>query len=399
MKKQFIYFLAVLVIATTGCQKESSFEQALTPSEGSLQSDINADCLPKTVNGTYEVGKALDVSINNITVEVNVIKTGSYTITTDTINGIHFSGTGAFTSTGNNTVTLRGIGTPFAAGTFNFIVSYDSTFCDIQVDVLPAGASTPATFTLVTGGTPSNCASAVVGGFYGKDIATDASNYVDVTVNVTTIGSYTIAAAGGGLTFNKSGSFTTTGNQTVRIPASGTPTTVGANTITFSQPGGGCTFNIDVAGPSSYSINCPSVVVNGVYAMGTPLTASNNVSVQVNVTTIGSYNISTVSGGMTFSKSGVFSATGNQTITLNGTGTPTTAGINTFALGAGGCNFNVTVVGPATYTFSGAPGDCTGAIVAGTYTAGTPLSASNTVTVQVNVTAIGAYSISTTSGE
>ncbi len=398
MKKQFVYLLAALIIVITGCQKESSFEQPATLSEGSLQSDINSDCLPKTVNGVYEVGEDLIGTTNNITVDINVTKTGTYDVRTDTINGIFFRGTGTVTTVGVNTITLRGSGTPFAAGTFNFMVNYDSTFCDVQVDVLPAGASSPATFTLVNGGTPANCASAVVGGTYAKDIAADVSNYVDVTVNVTTIGSYTLNASGGGLTFTKSGVFTTTGNQTVRIPASGIPTTIGANTITFSQPTGGCTFSINVAGPSVYSIDCPSVSINGVYAVGTPLGATNTVSVQVNVTAIGSYNISTVAGGMTFSKAGVFSATGTQTITLNGSGTPTTAGLNSFTLGTGGCNFNVTVVGPAVYTFSGAPGDCTVATVAGTYTAGTPLSASNTVTVQVNVTTVGAYLISTVAG-
>lgn len=156
-------------------------------------------------NGIYEVGEDLVGNTNNITVDVNVTKTGSYVVTTDTINGIFFRGVGTFTSLGTNTVTLRGSGTPFAAGTFNFMVSYDSTFCDVQVDVLPAGAGGPSTFSLVAGGTPSNCASAVVGGIYVKDAVLNASNYVDVTVNVTVIGTYTITAAGGGMTFTKSG--------------------------------------------------------------------------------------------------------------------------------------------------------------------------------------------------
>ncbi len=65
---------------------------------------------------------------NTITVSVNVINTGSYIITTDTVNGYFFRATGIFTTPGVNNVTLRGNGTPFAEGTNNFVVAFDSTF-------------------------------------------------------------------------------------------------------------------------------------------------------------------------------------------------------------------------------------------------------------------------------
>ena len=51
MKKQFFYLLALVLITAAGCQKELSFEMGNEPAEGSLQSDINGECLPKTVNG------------------------------------------------------------------------------------------------------------------------------------------------------------------------------------------------------------------------------------------------------------------------------------------------------------------------------------------------------------
>jgi hypothetical protein len=52
--------------------------------------------------------------------------------------------------------------------------------------------------------------------------------------------------------------------------------------------------------------------------------------------------------------------------------------------------------GAAVFTLAGAPGGCTPATVAGTYTAGTALTSSNTVTISANVTTIGTYSVTTT---
>ena len=72
--------------------------------------------------------------------------------------------------------------------------------------------------------------------------------------------------------------------------------------------------------------------------MGTALGASNTVVLNVNITTAGSYNITTTAvNGMTFTWSGTL-ALGNQTITLTGSGTPTTAGANVIAVTAGSSN-------------------------------------------------------------
>src|SRR5689334_12745304 len=168
MKKHVFYWLAMVIVLAQGCKKEESFEVGNTPSEGSLQSDVSGDCLPKTVNGVYVATTPLVPATNTITIQVNVTRTGTYLITTDTINGYYFRATGTFTTLGNNNVTLRSNGTPFTDGIDNFVVSYNGTICDIAVTVLPAGSGGPAVFTLVSGGTPVNCASAVVSGTYVK---------------------------------------------------------------------------------------------------------------------------------------------------------------------------------------------------------------------------------------
>jgi hypothetical protein len=356
------------------------------------------NCSVATPSGIYIPGTALTAS-NTVTIQVNVTKLGSYNITTGIVNGYIFSGKGVFAAAGIQTVVLTGNGTPIVAGIDSFTPTADGvTGCTFNVI---AGTGSPAVFTY--SGAPGACTVATVNGTYGLGTPLIASNTVNVQVNVTAIGSYTISTnTVGGMTFSKSGNFASTGNQTVTLNGTGTPNSAGAKTFTVGT--NGCTFVVNVAGPAVFTLSgapgaCTGATVNGTYGMNIALTASNTVIVQVNVTTIGSYTISTNTvGGMTFSKSGIFTTTGNQTVTLNGTGTPTTAGNNTLTVGTGGCTFVVNVAGPAVYSFSGAPGACTVATVTGTYTVGNPLTASNTVTVEVNVATIGAYTITTSTG-
>ncbi|OSZ79958.1 hypothetical protein CAP36_01450 [Chitinophagaceae bacterium IBVUCB2] len=400
MKKYAIYWLALSMVLITGCQKEVSFELSGIPAEGTLQSETTGDCLPKTVNGVYEEGVALSPNINTITVDINVTKAGTYTITTDTVNGYFFKGTGRFTTPGVNTVTLQSQGTPFAQGINNFVVSFLGTVCDIQVDVLPAGAGGPAVFTLVNGGAPANCASAVISGTYIKDAAVTSSNYVDVTVNVTTIGTYTITATGGGLTFARTAAFTTTGNQTVRLNASGTPPTAGANTITFAAPFAACSFTVNVVAPVTGTLGgapgaCTPVTPNGTYTQGVTLTAANTIQIQITTSAVGAYNISTNSvAGISFSGSGT--TTGAlQTITLAGTGTPNASGPQVFTVtyGTSTCTFTINIgaaAGPAVFTIN-----CPGVVVNGTYQVGVNLTAANTIVIPINLTTPGSYSVTT----
>ena len=90
--------------------------------------------------------------------------------------------------------------------------------------------------------------------------------------------------------------------------------------------------------------NCTSAVVNGTYEVGVPLDASNTVVVQVNVTTAGTYNVSTISlNGISFTGTGTFSATGTQFMTLTGSGTPLANGTFSYIPGNAGCIFSVLV--------------------------------------------------------
>jgi hypothetical protein len=393
--KTIIKFLIISVVLFS-CIKEPG---TLTPIKAVFSfSGSPGNCPGATASGNYLPGITLSTA-NTISIQVNVTKLGGYTISTTTVNGYSFYKKGSFTVTGIQTIVLTASGTPIASGIDSFTPSADGvTGCTFSITV---GVPSPAVYTF--SGAPGACTVATVNGTYGVNTALIASNTVSVQVNVASIGSYTISTnTVGGMTFSKSGNFTTTGNQTVILNGSGTPVTAGNNTLTVGT--NGCTFIVNVFGPAVYTLSgapgaCTVATVNGTYGVNTVLTASNTVIVQVNVATIGSYTISTNAvGGMTFSKSGIFTVTGIQTVTLNGAGTPTIAGNNTLTVGTGGCTFVVNVIGPAVYTFSGAPGACTVATVTGTYTVGSTLGASHTVVVQVNVTTLGAYNISTIAG-
>jgi hypothetical protein len=345
MKKHLIYLLAFGIILLNGCQKELSFETGGSPGEGSLQSDVSGDCLPKSVNGTYIATTALVPATNTITVQVNVTKTGTYVITTDTVNGYYFRGTGTFTTLGATNITLRGNGTPFASGVNNFIVSYGTSVCDIQVTVLPAGAGGPATFT-------GDCAGITVNGNYVKDVALNSTNTVTLNnINVTAIGTYNITTTFQGMTFAGSGAFLTTGVQStpITLTGTGTPTTPGTNTVPVTIGSTTCSFPVNVQGPAVFTMTCAGITVNGTYQAGIMLTAANTITIPITVTSAGAYSISATADGMTFSASGNLTVS-STSITLTGSGTPTTSGTFplTITFGSATCTCNVTVAAAPT---------------------------------------------------
>jgi hypothetical protein len=138
MSRYLSFGFAFLLLVIVSCQKETSFEQG-TASKGSLQGAFG-DCLGKTVAGNYVAAKSLTDS-NYIDVTVDVSQAGRYTVYTDTVNGYFFRATGSFTTIGSNTVRMKGFGTPVAAGTYDFNVIFDSTYCGVSVQVQPAGST------------------------------------------------------------------------------------------------------------------------------------------------------------------------------------------------------------------------------------------------------------------
>lgn len=336
-----------LVVLFASCEKELSYENGGLITVGNVGgtakyslSGAPGGCTGAIVDGDYKAGAGLTAN-NTIEITVNVDSIGTYLVTTNTVNGISFSGSGTFTNTGVQTIILAGTGTPVAAGTFSYVPG--SNGCSFAVTIEAATGN--AVFTL--GGSPASCTGFTAAGTYTAGTALIATNMVTFDVNVTTIGTYAIStAAVNGVTFTKTGSFSATGSQTITLQGAGTPTAAGDFTYAVVNGTNNCSFILTVvaAGPvAAGTIDCTTATLSGNYIQGVALIASNTVSIPVNVTTAGSYSITTNdNNGCSFSGSGVL-ATGNQTILLTGSGTPVNAGTIAFqvSLGASNCSFPI----------------------------------------------------------
>jgi len=213
-------------------------------------------------------------------------------------------------------------------------------------------------------GTTGDCLGSSVRGIYKTDTVLNDSNYVDVKVDVTTGGDYTIRTdTVNGFYFAASGSFTATGENTVRLQGNGNPQGVGTNIFTVTYDSTVCTFSVTTlvggsGGTAVYSLqgapnNCNPGSTQGAFSAGVPTSPSNTATVNVDVATAGTYSIVTTAvNGVTFIASGTFSATGAQAIVLNASGTPEAAGSFTIPVTVGSttCSFPLTVVtGTADY--------------------------------------------------
>jgi hypothetical protein len=93
-------------------------------------------CAPVTNNGTFTQGIVLN-STNTVTVQVNVTTPGTYIISTNSVNGVSFSKSGTFTSTGVNSIILVGAGTPLMPGLQTFTVSFGGSTCSFPITFAP----------------------------------------------------------------------------------------------------------------------------------------------------------------------------------------------------------------------------------------------------------------------
>lgn len=222
-----------------------------------------------------------------------------------------------------------------------------------------------------TGSTPSagslqsdiagDCLPKTVAGVYEEGTVLDpATNYIDVQVVVTKAGSYSIYTDTlNGTSFRATGAFATAGANTVRLIGTGTPANDGIFNFTVTYITSQCIVPVTVL-PTGGAVDavltldgapdqCINYVLSGDYIAGSAMTATNTVVINVNVTTPGTYTISTAqSNGMTFSGAGTLANTGAQTITLTALGTPVAAGSTNFPvqIGTSACNFAVDVAAP-----------------------------------------------------
>lgn len=224
---------------------------------------------------------------------------------------------------------------------------------ELPVDDGSDSTATEAVYTLGSSG--DNCTGVELSGSYISDIAMNNTNTAKIQVTVTSPGAYSLTTEEvNGIIFSASGNFADAGTQTVVLTASGTPASDGDKKIPVTGISNNCSFDITFSPPvppAAFTLAgtpgaCTTPVINGVYAAGTALSASNTVTLKVNVTTAGSYTIATnTTNGISFSGSGVFSSTGTDIpVTLTGSGTPSAAGTATLTPDlSSSCSFDIAV--------------------------------------------------------
>ncbi len=202
-----------------------------------------------------------------------------------------------------------------------------------------------------------NCQPANINGIFQADSVLNSSHFADVQVNVTNPGTFNIQSdTVNGFWFSKT-DVVVMGLNSIRLYATGKPVTAGTSTFTVKFGSSTCSFTVTVlpsgsGGTAVFTLGgtpgaCTGASTSGPFISGVPLTTANNLIIQVNVTTPGTYLITAATTkGFSFSGAGVFTITGLQNVTLNGSGTPSSAGSAPIVITnfASACTFSVTVL-------------------------------------------------------
>jgi hypothetical protein len=92
-------------------------------------------CTTTNLLGMYAAGSVIGTGMNSAIMQVNVTAIGRYQITTNTVNGINFTGSGSFLTLGQQSVALQASGLPLISGLTNFAVNGANTSCSFNVAV------------------------------------------------------------------------------------------------------------------------------------------------------------------------------------------------------------------------------------------------------------------------
>lgn len=211
-----------------------------------------------------------------------------------------------------------------------------------------------------------DCSNITVNGKYSNNVELTNSNNLRLIVNVTKPGSYDIIATtnnNNGYTFQASGTFLESGTFSINLIGTGTPINptpsgnLGDPILIYNTDNELICNSLNIFINDStiqptFSVNCQSIVVNGLYTINDNLTVANTISINItsNPSASGAaFEINTEEiNGYSFSASGILNG-GAQTINLIGQGKPISNGTNNFTLltnstlGSSSCVFPVKV--------------------------------------------------------
>ncbi|MGM5631599.1 hypothetical protein O2K51_11915 [Apibacter raozihei] len=146
-------------------------------------------------------------------------------------------------------------------------------------------------------------------------------------------------------------------------------------------------------------LSCVSYKVAGTFVEGLELTDSNRIYLTLNVTKPGSYSISGITkNGYSFYGSGTFLTAGQNTIKLEGQGTPLKAQVDAVTISINGVE-DTTVCTPSVKvnsSYSNYSISCKNSVVNGVYKQGTSLDGAggtHYVTISLNATSRGSWNI------
>jgi hypothetical protein len=281
------------------------------------------------------------------------------------------------------------------------LISFSSCQKEFGIDGFPAEGS-------LVKNAANECNSNTAQGSYAAGIATNVNNFADVQVDITKIGQYEITTdTVNGYYFAAKGAVGQTGVQTIRLQATGTPTAASIDVFNVKFNNSICEINAIVTAapalPATFTFNTTgtncSATPAGLYQAGLATNANNWVDLAVDVTVAGSYNItasSTANNNISFSGTGTLPI-GAGVVRLLASGTPSVQGnFNyTVSLGTSTCNFTIAYGAAAPVAVYSVP-SCAAISASGTYTAGTAVTASNTINIPVIVNTTGTYSITAT---
>lgn len=151
----------LLLWLAAGCTKEySATDDGAASPDAVIQVAVTAtECSAITLQGNYRNAIAL-TGEETITIAVEVIEAGNWSLTTDTQNGFYFSGSGNFNTTGQQQIVLYGAGTPLLPGNYRFSI-FGNTTTSFLISVLPRDFTTEPVgslsyFTATIGGVDYN---------------------------------------------------------------------------------------------------------------------------------------------------------------------------------------------------------------------------------------------------
>ena len=131
-----VIFSSFFLFIFIGCRKNPLPPPDSNPAHGYFPADKNGICGGSTiVHGIWYNGLPINTDTNYVDVSVYVTSPGSYKISSDTLNGVFFTGSGEFPDSGLTTARLKATGSFNTFGDATFRIHFDSSDCQFGIAV------------------------------------------------------------------------------------------------------------------------------------------------------------------------------------------------------------------------------------------------------------------------